>query len=131
MSETGADDLPNIGQLIRVAEALDSLFEMTLPLGPLAPEDKVTVFNRVRSLGITAIQYMTEEQSDTLKEILHPDFFDKAKELTASSARASLAVLRGYVHGCISELNREAQITANAEAYAEREDQRKRGVGFR
>jgi hypothetical protein len=123
---------PSLGSLIRIAEALDSLFDMTLPLGSLEAEDRVTIFNRTRALGIVAIDFMTEDQAATLEAILHPRFFDSREAIEATiSARASLAVLRGYVHGCISELSFNAQLHANAQAYAAEKLKQERGMGFR
>lgn len=121
-----------IGPLLRLGSALDALFETTNAVeGSLDIEDRVTIYARARALGILAIEYMTEEQAVTIQRILHPDFFDPEKEIKSSvSARASLGVLRGYVRGCVNELQADAQMAANAKAYAEEKLKDERGLGF-
>jgi hypothetical protein len=42
-----------------------------------------------------------------------------------------VAVLYGFLQGCVAELDVEAQRQANADAYAEAKIREERGVGFR
>jgi hypothetical protein len=98
-------------------------------------EEQVTVHERARGLGILALDYLSDEQATTLKRILHPSYFvmppERQGEVASFSAKASLAVLHGFIHGCIAEREIEAQRAANARAYAEEKVREERGFGFR
>jgi hypothetical protein len=94
-------------------------------------EEGVPILTRARGLARAALEYLDDDRGDLLTALLHPDFFDMDKEYRSFVARASLAVLRGYLRGCLLEVQMEAQMEANARAYAEAKVKEERGVGFR
>jgi hypothetical protein len=125
-------DERKLGMLLRIVGALDSLMQMVAGQGALDADDRVTIYNRTRVLGQWAIRQLTEDQAELLKSVLHPRYFDIDEDIMGvTGARASLAVLHGYLHGCIAEAQRSAQVEANARAYAEAKVKEERGVGFR
>jgi hypothetical protein len=126
-------DRPDIGPLLRIAGALDALLELVKGLSsPLPAEESVPLFTRTRVIGVYVYKMLDEERAYMLQQFVGKEFLDpEKKDLPSFSARASLGVLCGYVHGCITELELEAQRDANAREYAEAKVREERGAGFR
>lgn len=118
------------GALYRIVGALDALAEMTAVMpSPMPSEEGVPLVNKVRGLGRAALEALDEERGVMLQRLLHPSFFEDG-ELMSFAARSSLGVLRGYLHGCLAEMQVAEQRRANALAYAEAKIREERGVGF-
>jgi hypothetical protein len=67
------------------------------------------------------VQRITEDQGRVLQRLLHPKFFRQAAkpDYPSVAARSSIAVLLGFLRGCLAEAKIEAQREANAREYAE------------
>jgi hypothetical protein len=123
---------PTVG-LLPIMHALEALFELTKVLpSPIPPDDQVPLVERTRVLAILALQRLTDDQGKVLQRVLHAGFFDQDAKPDYPSfvARASIAVLCGFLRGCIAEAQVEAQRSANADAYAKAKLKDERGVGF-
>jgi hypothetical protein len=120
----------DLGRLYRIVGALDGLADVTSDVAsPMPSAEGVPILNRLRGLGRAAVEALDTERAELLVQLLHPDFFGDA-EIGSFTARASLGVLRGYLHGCLTELELESQLQANAQAYAEAKVRAERGIGF-
>jgi hypothetical protein len=124
---------PTVG-LLSLVHSLDALYEIVKALpSPMPKEDSVPIIDKARVLGILALQRITDDQGAVLQRLLHSDFFDQETkpEYPSFVARSSIAVLLGFLRGCLAEAEIEAQRDANAHAYAEQKLREERGVGFR
>lgn len=119
-----------VGPLYRIVGALDALAALSgvMP-SPMPPEEGVPLVNKLRGLGRAALEVLDQERADLLVRLLPAGFFDDA-DVKSFAARSSLGVLQGYLHGCLAEMQVEAQRQANAVAYAEAKVREERGVGF-
>jgi hypothetical protein len=109
-------DLGSLLRLRSVADALGSMEPGSLqdPAGYRRTE--IAYAGRVRALASAALDALDADRADLLLDLI----VDPASEHllhNPESAPATLAVLRGYLHGCVDELTFEAQVRANAEAY--------------
>lgn len=125
----------NLGALYRIIGAVDSLSDMLNSLGPdLQADDRVPALFHLRTLYLAAIDALDEERAGLLHDIIRGDHLldpEQFKKLTSHTTRARLSVLRGYLHGCVAEMQVTEQMRQNAEAYAAAKVREERGVGFR
>jgi hypothetical protein len=84
--------------------------------------------DRVTALVSEALDALGEERQAELRGLL-PDNVEH-RGWSWQDVHPCLAVLRGYLRGCIDELVIESQREANARAYAEAKVREERGVGF-
>jgi hypothetical protein len=109
-------DLGSLLRLRAVADALGSVEPGAFqdPAGYRRTE--IAYAGRVRALASAALDALDADRADLLLDLI----VDPASEHllhNPESAPATLAVLRGYLHGCVDELTFEDQVRANAAAY--------------
>lgn len=125
------EDKPDLGALIRLAGALDALGEMfdQLP-SPPPPAESVPVAADMKRLYIQARAILGGPRAEELRLFVGVRNLE-LDEVHGFMARSTLAIFRGFIRGCVAELQAEAQKEANALAYAEAKVKEERGVGFK